>query len=74
MVKHLAPLIKNKISQVNSIHYFKFKIYKASGVIYLRGDKFLTSEGLRWRFNSLQGVKCRVEDFSCSGEPSILVW
>ena len=41
MVKRLVPLIKNKISQVNSIVYFKFEIYKALWAVYFRGDKFL---------------------------------
>jgi hypothetical protein len=67
-------LIKDIFSQVNSIQRVKFKIHKATGAVYLKAGKFLTSEGLRWRFNALQGVKCRVEDFSFSGEPWILVW
>lgn len=70
----LAPLIKNIFSQVNSIQRVKLEIYKASGAVYQRGDNFLISEGLPWKFNALRGVKYRIEDFSISGEPWILVW
>jgi hypothetical protein len=52
-VKLLAPLVKNKFSKVNSIQRFKLETYKASVAVYLRGDNFLTSEGLRWKFNAL---------------------
>lgn len=73
LVKRLAPLIKDKFSLVNSKQRVSFKIYKASGAVYLRGDTFLTSEGLHWRFTALRGVKWGIEDFSVSGEPWILV-
>jgi len=73
LVKRLAPLIQNKFTQVNSSQRVAFKISDVSGKVYTRGDTFLTSEGLHWRFTTLRGVKWGIEDFSVSGEPWILV-
>jgi len=71
-VKRLAPLIQDKFSQANSNQRIAFKISNASGAPYLRGDTFLTSEGLHWRFTVLRGVRWGIEDFSVSGEPWVL--
>jgi hypothetical protein len=73
LVKRLAPLIQDKFSLINSNQRVSFKVYNASRAVYLRGDTFLTSEGLHWRFTALRGVKWGIEDFSVSGEPWILV-
>ncbi len=72
-VKRLAPLIQKKFSQANSSQRVSFKIYQASGTIYIRGDTFLTPEGLHWRLTILRGIKWGIEDFSVSGEPWVLV-
>lgn|GEM_PF-644603 len=69
LVKRLAPLIQDKFTQVNSNQRVSFKISNASGTVYLRGDTFLTPEGLHWRFTALRGVPWGIEDFSISGEP-----
>lgn len=73
LVKRLAPLIQDKFTQANSNQRVSFKIYNASRKLYLRGDTFLTSEGLNWRFTALRGIKWGIEDFSVSGEPWVLV-
>jgi hypothetical protein len=72
-VKRLAPLIQEKFSQANSRQRVAFEISKKSGATYIRGDTFLTSEGLHWRFTILRGIRWGIEDFSVSGEPWVLV-
>lgn len=68
VVEHFTPWIVKQFSIANSEQKIEFKIRDANGKIFIKGDTFLTEEGLHWRFTVLNRKKRKIDDFSIMGD------
>jgi hypothetical protein len=73
VAKKLAPLILEKFSFANPDQRIIFQVKNETGKNLLKGDTFLTTEGLHWRMTAIQKSRRTVDDFSVSGDPWRLV-
>lgn len=73
VTQRLAPMFLKNFSLANTDQRITFQIKNAAGKTTLRGDTFLTTEGLSWRMTAVQKIRRTVDDFSVSGDPWRLV-
>ncbi len=73
VTQELAPMILKSFSLANPDQRITFRVKNAAGKTTLRGDTFLTTEGLHWRMTAIQKIRRTVDDFSVSGDPWRLV-
>lgn len=67
-IKIMAPLFVKEFALANDKHRLIFKIKEKSGKTVLRGDTFLTKEGLNWRFYNIRRWKRKIGDYSVFGD------
>lgn len=72
-VKQLALLIVEQFAQADKNHRVIFKITGPSGKIKVKGDTFLTPEGIQWRLTVINYSRREVDEFSVMGESLRLV-
>jgi hypothetical protein len=66
----LAPRIREKLTQADSSTRITFQMKDAAGhQIVLRGDTFLTLEGLHWRITQLHDDSREIDEFNLFGGP-----
>ncbi len=73
VIKKLAPKIKRNFEQADSNQRVSFEIFSRSGKKFIKGDTFLTPQGLNWRFTILRWEKWDIDSFDVTGEPWVLV-
>lgn len=72
-IKILGPMILKKFAEADSTQRVAFKTLSPSGRIATRGDTFLTSQGLHWRFTVINRSRRKIDDFSVMGDSWRLV-
>lgn len=72
-IKKIAPEIETKFREADSDQKVSFEIFSRSGKKYIKGDTFLTPQGLNWRFSILRWEKRSLDTSDSIGDPWALI-
>lgn len=72
-IKILAPRIKEQFALAGMNHRVTYQIKNPKGKTLLKGDTFLTSQGMNWRITIVNRSKREIADFSVMGDSWRLV-
>ncbi len=68
MIKKLTPILVKQFSKADHNQRIIFAIKSPRGKTFIKGDTFLSPEGLNWRFTVINSKKRGIDDFSVMGE------
>lgn len=72
-IQVLAPRIKEQFALSSKKHRVTYQIKNSKGKTLLKGDTFLTSQGMNWRITTINRSKREIGDFSLMGDSWRLV-
>lgn len=67
-IEVLSPLIVEQYAKSDKDHRVTFQLKNRSGKVFIKGDTFLTPEGMHWRFVTMNTSKRNIDEFSVTGE------
>lgn len=73
VINRLTPLLVKHFLKADHNQKITIEITDSKGKTFIKGDTFLTSEGLNWRFTFINRSKRKIDDFSIMGEKWIMV-
>lgn len=68
IVSRLSRLIVKRFLKVDHNQKVDIEIIDPHGKTFIKGDTFLTPEGLNWRFTFIKRLKREIDDFSIMGD------